>query len=213
MDAPHRIKVKYFVQDPAAINLPAFAPIFQRWIQEHRVDGLLLDVADYKHVQDGPGIVLIGHEADYGMDLTGGRPGLVYDYKRGWDANASLQERLRVVLRGVLSGCQVLEADPVLEDGIHFRLDEAELAFVDRLRTPNQPAVFDAVVAEIRPVLDALYGHNQYTLTRASDDPRRALTIHLSAVNTPALSTLLERVQRSPVAAVATNGAGLRTGD
>src|ERR671925_120500 len=114
MDAPHRIKVKYFVQDPAAIDLPAFAPIFQRWIQEHRVEGLLLDVADYKHVQDGPGIVLIGHEADYSLDLSGGRPGLVYDYKRGWDATASLQERLRIVLRGALAGCQALEADPAL---------------------------------------------------------------------------------------------------
>ena len=28
MDAPHRIKVKFFVQEPAAVDLPGFTPLF-----------------------------------------------------------------------------------------------------------------------------------------------------------------------------------------
>ena len=90
MTIPQRIKVKYFVQEPAAVDLPAFIPVFHHWIQEHRVEGLLIDVADYKHMQNGPGIVLIGHEADYALDLAGGRPGLIYDRKRQWEAAATL---------------------------------------------------------------------------------------------------------------------------
>ena len=39
MDTPHRIKVKYFVQDPARLDLPALTPVFHRWIQERRVPG------------------------------------------------------------------------------------------------------------------------------------------------------------------------------
>ena len=66
---------------------------------------LLLDVADYKHVQEGPGIVLIGHEADYSLDLGGGRAGLVYDRNRGWETMPSLAERVRDVFRGTLAGC------------------------------------------------------------------------------------------------------------
>lgn len=193
MDAPHRIKIKYFVQDPATLDLSAFTPVFHRWIQERKLDGLLLDVADYKHVQNGPGIVLIGHEADYGLDLGGGRPGLVYDRKRGWDETASLPERVRGVFNGVLTGCQALESDPAL-DGLRFRPDEAELTFVDRLRTPNQPEVFDQLSTEISPVLDALYGADTYTIERATEDPRAALALRIQANRAPALPQLLERI-------------------
>jgi len=31
------------------------------------VPGLLIDVADYAHVPDGPGVILIGHDVDYGI--------------------------------------------------------------------------------------------------------------------------------------------------
>jgi hypothetical protein len=200
VEAPHRIRVKFFSQEPAAVELAAITPLFHRWIQERRVEGQLLDVADYKHVQDGPGILLIGHEADYAWDLAGGRPGFVYDRKREWDAEAPLAERLRLVLRNGLAGCQMLLAD--LAEPVHFQLDEVEIGLLDRLRLPNAPAVVDAVMAEIRPVLDELYGQNGYTAAPASEDPRRALTIHVRAQEAPALETLLARIQHAgPVAA------------
>ncbi|HMN27541.1 MAG TPA: hypothetical protein PKE45_05240 [Caldilineaceae bacterium] len=183
MDTPHRIKVKYFVQDPARLELPALTPVFHRWIQERRVPGMLLDVADYKHVQDGPGIVLIGHEADYSLDLTGGRPGLVYARKRGWEEGDALAERVRQVFQAALVGCQALESD--LTGGLRFKLDEAELSLVDRLATPNNAENYATASAEIRPVFDELYGHDNYTLSRASDDPRRTLTLVIQAAASP----------------------------
>jgi hypothetical protein len=208
MDIPRRIKVKYFVQDPAKLDLPALTPVFHRWIQERRVPGLLLDVADYKHVQDGPGIVLIGHDADYSLDLNGGRAGLVYDRKRGWQEGDSLAERVRIVLQGALVGCQTLESD--LAGGLRFQLDEAELSLVDRLATPNEPAVYEAASAEIRPALDEFYGRDNYTLTRASEDPRHTLTMVIRAKQPPTLAAGAARVQ-SQATQVATNGASSAT--
>lgn len=194
MTIPQRIKVKLFVQDPAAVDLPAFIPLFHHWIQEQRVEGLLLDVADYKHMQNGPGIVLIGHDADYGLDLADGRPGLIYDRKRQWEADATLSARLRTVFRNALHGCQAVEGDSDLNGRIQFRHEEAELTFLDRLRTPNEEAVYASVEGEIKGVLDTLYGADGYTLARTSSDAREPLTIHIRATGATDLGTLLQRV-------------------
>jgi len=84
MTMPHRIKIKYFVQEPENVDLPAFVPLFHRWIQNQSGDDLLIDVADYKHVPNGPGVLLMGHQADYALDMSQGRPGLIYSiYENG----------------------------------------------------------------------------------------------------------------------------------
>jgi hypothetical protein len=43
------------VNDAEKIDLEAVIPVFHRWIQEQIFDELLLDVANYSHVPDGPG--------------------------------------------------------------------------------------------------------------------------------------------------------------
>ncbi len=46
---------------PDPIRLDDFIPLFHRWIQEQAIDGhLLIDVHDYSHIQQGPGILLVG---------------------------------------------------------------------------------------------------------------------------------------------------------
>jgi hypothetical protein len=69
---PHRIAIKFFVEsDPrAAVDLEPFIPMFHRFVQQGSVEGLLVDVADYAHVRDGPGVILIGHDVDYGRSAT-----------------------------------------------------------------------------------------------------------------------------------------------
>src|SRR3954465_5689913 len=67
---PLRTQVKFFlttaegVANADGIDLAAFAPVFQRWIQQKSVEGQFVDVADYRHVFEGPSIVLIGHDSD-----------------------------------------------------------------------------------------------------------------------------------------------------
>ncbi len=81
---PKRIAVKFFTDEPGApVALEPFIPLFHRFIQQATVPGLLIDVANYIHVPNGPGVVLVGHEVDYGIDAVGGRTGLLTVRKRG----------------------------------------------------------------------------------------------------------------------------------
>ena len=79
---PKRLGVKFSLKQEPKLQPDDILPIFQRWIQEHTVEGMLIDVIDYKHVLDGPGIVLISDEADYAYDLGAGQVGLHYVRKR-----------------------------------------------------------------------------------------------------------------------------------
>ena len=75
------IHIKLFVEHPEAIALTDAIAVFHRWIQTSAVPGLLIDVADYSHVVNGPGVVLIGHESYYSLDVSKGRLGLLYQRK------------------------------------------------------------------------------------------------------------------------------------
>src|SRR5438034_5415027 len=75
------VNVKLLLKEPDRIDLGAVVPVFHTWIQEQSSDELLLDVASYAHVKDGTGVILIGHQADYSLDLTDGRLGLRYNRK------------------------------------------------------------------------------------------------------------------------------------
>ena len=54
MDLQH-VNVKLLVRDPEEVNLELLIPVFHSWIQNRVCEELLLDVADYRHVPDGPG--------------------------------------------------------------------------------------------------------------------------------------------------------------
>ena len=54
-------------------------PVFHRWIREQAMPELLIDVADYSHVPAGPGVMVIGHEANYSVDNRENRLGLLYN--------------------------------------------------------------------------------------------------------------------------------------
>src|SRR5438309_7406771 len=105
------INVKLLLHDNG--DLDPVIPVFHSWIQKQIFDELLLDVADYRHVKDGPGVILIGHEADYSIDQTDGRLGIRYNRKAA--LSGSNQDRLEQAVRSALSAIQHLESDPRLE--------------------------------------------------------------------------------------------------
>ena len=108
---PRRVACKFFVHpDPLApVELAPFIGVFHRFIQDGALDGLLLDVANYAHVPDGPGILLIGHDLDYGIDLAGGRAGLLTTRKRYGDL--PLAEAVRGLLGSALRAIDSIERD------------------------------------------------------------------------------------------------------
>ncbi|ASC72390.1 hypothetical protein XM38_033470 [Halomicronema hongdechloris C2206] len=104
-----RFCVKFPAQPQASVDEAAFIPIFHEWIRDRTLAGTLLDVADYRHVPDGPGIMLITHEINYAMDRDRGELGLYAQRKLG--PGATHQERLLHLLRQTAIFGSRLEAD------------------------------------------------------------------------------------------------------
>jgi len=109
-----RIGIKLFTEE-FSVDQQDFIGVFHRWIQEQSVqDHLLVDVADYSHVRNGPGILLVSHEANINSDETDGRPGL--QYLRKQPLSGSFGERLGSVLHTAIVAAQRLEENPSCRD-------------------------------------------------------------------------------------------------
>lgn len=178
---PFRAQVKFFLDAPDSVDTALFMGVFQRWIQQKALDGLLIDVADYRHVFQGPGMILIGHESDYAIESRDGRLGLLHTRKRGLETD--LQTQLRNSLRLALAACELLESEAVFNPRLQFRADEIEIRFADRLQLPNRPETFDLVKDDVGAVLAELYGANPVEFAPVQNDPRHLFTI---AVRSPA---------------------------
>ena len=157
------INVKLFVRDPEKVDLEAVVPVFHIWIQGQIFDELLLDVADYSHVPDGPGVVLIGHEADYALDNTDGRLGVRYNRKA--PRPGSNRERLVQAMRSALNAFQRLEQD----FNLHFNNREIEIVVNDRLLASNTDASRQAAEPELKEFLDHLLDGAEYSLQYPSE--------------------------------------------
>ena len=60
-----KLAVKLYLQDPAQAHGLKILPVFQQWIQLHAMDDhLMVDVAEYDHVPDGPRPLLVPLPAD-----------------------------------------------------------------------------------------------------------------------------------------------------
>ncbi len=160
------INVKLLVRDPEKVDLQAVVPVFHTWIQGQIFDELLLDVADYSHVPDGPGIVLIGHEADYALDNTDGRLGVRYNRKAPFSGNN--QDRLMQATRSALNAFQRLEQD----FNLHFNNREIEVVINDRLLAPSTEETRKAAEPELKAFLDQLLGGTEYSLTYPTEGRR-----------------------------------------
>jgi hypothetical protein len=167
-----RIGLKLFAADGISLQPRELVPIFHRWIQTQAIgDHLLIDVADYAHVPDGPGVMLVAHEGNFCLDLGGGRVGLAYNRKT--PAPGALGDRLRAVARTVLDACQRLEDDPALAGRIRFRGDQLLLFANDRLHAPNNADTLAAFRPALQQLARALYGDVDCTVTPERDQRER----------------------------------------
>ncbi len=187
-----RLSAKFFVAPTAAsVDLQPYIGLFHRFIQKGSVEGLLIDVADYAHVPEGPGVILIGHEVDYGLDLSGGRAGLLVTRKRCGEL--PLAESLRDTLRRALGAIRAIRADGGVE--VDFATDAFEVQIVDRLAAPNEEESFDAVRSAIAAVAEPLFGEASLEIgRRRADDPRAPLSIAVQAKQPADVDAALERL-------------------
>lgn len=182
-----KLQIKFFAKVSAGFEVDVIVPVFHRFIRERVFDELMIDVADYKHVKHGPGIVLVGDANDYYFDEGEGRPGLLFSHKRhGVAPDARLREGFARALRA----CKLLEEAPELSGRVSFSTDEILLRLPDRLRAPNDDATFAAVSKELSPLLDKLYGSGAFAITRGAAAPA-PLELRVKASAAPALAALL----------------------
>src|SRR5215469_16766980 len=144
MNPIQHVRVKVFAREPAPIDLGAAIPIFHRWIQDRVCPEMLIDVADYRHVPNGPGVMLIGHEANYSLDTTKGRLGLLYSRKQ---AGGDAQANLRQAYDAARAACGRLEQEPSFAGKLKFG-DGYEFSINDRLLAPNQENTYLALKPE-----------------------------------------------------------------
>ena len=187
----YKLAVKFFTENSSNIQVEDFVPAFHRWIQSRALEGhQLIDVADYKHVHEGPGAVLVSHEANIHADLEDGRLGLLYIRKQ--PLPGSFHDRLRAVFQAALRCAAMLEPDESLKGRICFRTDEAVFKINDRLHAPNTPETFE----QIRPDLDAflrnLYG-GPVELSH-HPHPEKLFEVTIKASHSPSIDQLLSRV-------------------
>ena len=186
MNVQH-INVKFYLENPETINLADYAAIFNAWIQAQRLEELLIDVADYLHVHNGPGIMLIGHEADYSLDNRGGRLGLLYNRKEPLEGTT--HEKLAQATRAGLTVAQILEK----ENGLKFNGSEVQVIINDRLLVPNTAETFATLEPEIKSFLVQLYNGAEYSLPN-NNDPRERFTVNVKTSSNFNVDTLLSNL-------------------
>ena len=151
---------------------------------------MLVDVHDYTHIHQGPGLLLVAHEGNFSLDWADNRPGLFYYRKHPLDG--SLQSRLKRILRAALQGCQLLEENNSL-GGIQFNADEMLLVANDRLQAPSLEETFEQVKPALSEFLSQVFEGNDFALTPQLKSKERFAILVSNTSATP-LTELLKRV-------------------
>ena len=185
------VNVKLLVRDPEEVDLEPLIPVFHGWIQNQVGEGLLLDVADYRHVEAGPGVVLIGHEGNYSVDNTDNRLGVRYNRKAALDG--SNQDRLKQASRAALAACQRLEAESRLGGKLRFNGQEMEIFINDRLLAPNSEATREAFKSDFETFFQQLFQSSNFS-TAYDSDPRKLFSVSVKTAQPFPAAELLKNL-------------------
>ncbi len=191
MELQH-VNVKLFVENAKDADLEALIPVFHRWIQNQVCEELLIDVADYRHVHQGPGILLVGHQANYGLDHTGGRWGLRYNRKAAIEGTN--QDRLRQATLAALNAYQRLDSEPELKGKFALTGGALEIFVNDRLLAPNSDETFATLKPELETFLQKLFGGNGFALEH-DPNPRQLFSVTVKASRTLSPDELLKHLR------------------
>ncbi|HEU0138749.1 MAG TPA: hypothetical protein VFQ79_03525 [Bryobacteraceae bacterium] len=176
MEIEH-VNIKIFAKEPVEADLAGAIPMFHRWIQESVTPELLVDVADYRHVPSGPGVLLVGHEANYSLDLGGNRLGLLYNRKTAFPGDAV--EKFKQAYDAAVQACALIEVDPAFQGKLKFDLKHFELIVNDRLLAPNTGETWEALKPEIEKFCQSQLG-DAFGL-RHEGGPRERFRVEIEA--------------------------------
>lgn len=160
-------RVKIYASTQAGFRPAAAIAVFHRWIQNNVLEELLLDVADYGHVPAGPGVLLVGHDAFYGLDESGHRIGLLYTRRTALEGSTA--SRIAQAYDAALRACRLLENEPEFAGKIRFHEGEWDLSVNDRLLAPNNDDSWHSLSAPLREFLHQRFGEGKCQVTRAGE--------------------------------------------
>ncbi len=180
-----RAEVKVHAEASPATTWRAFIPVFHRWIQESRLAGVLVDVAEYTHIAHGPQVLLVAHEGQWALDTTGGKPGLLYSQRR---PPAGTADPLKRALKECLTAVALLEGEPEAKGVLAFPASRIEICVNDRMAAPNEPATYAALEPVVKALLEPLLG--AVTLSRELDPRLRAGVTAVAAAGKTAATLL-----------------------
>lgn len=191
-----RVDVKVFAANPpeSGAHVPGdkLLKVFHGIIQQQKVtEELLLDVTSYEHVKDGPGIMLIGHEGQYGLDESKGRLGLLYSQRRA--VVDGFEQALRYTLKKALELAALIEKDELVAGGLKFPCDEIQVRINDRLHAPATPETWKAVEPIARKVLGQALGADAGFEAHA--DPRELFTFTVRAKQASSPDAVLAKLK------------------
>jgi hypothetical protein len=192
IEAVQRIGLKLFA-DGSTVQMREFVPSStagsrpRRW----RIT-LLIDVADYAHVPDGPGVMLVAHEGTQPRPRRG-------TTRSGVQPQAARRRGHRRALAGdprtALEACRRLEDEPVLKGRLaFFSGDEIELFANDRLQAPTTPRRAARSGPPIAELVRSLYGEMPCT-TKWEPDARERFSLRLQAAQPLSARELLARLR------------------
>jgi hypothetical protein len=172
-----RLGIKLFAMSDSSVSVKDFVPVFHAWIQKQSIkDHQLIDVHDYSHIHNGPGILLVAHEGNFSTDMAGGRLGLAYFRKL--PSGQTLEETLRASLQAVREAASLIESESSFQGRMRFRSEELLVLSNDRLLAPNDASTFAAFTPSLAKVFGA-----KARFTHASDGAKDRLTIRVAGLS------------------------------
>lgn len=146
-------------------------PILHEWIRLKKLEGTLIDVADYRHVPEGPGVMLISHEINYALDHTGGQWGLSAQRKLGREGiqEPSHVDRIVNLIRATARFGVLLEADQRIKDQFHLSGEQFYYRSNDRLHGPNTDEAFAQLKSDLEVVAKTVYPDKSVSITRIQE--------------------------------------------
>ncbi|MGD0813384.1 MAG: hypothetical protein ABSA83_07250 [Verrucomicrobiota bacterium] len=186
MELQHLI-IKLPVDGGLGLDPAKIVDVFHQWVARQVIPGvLLIDVAELLHVPNGPGVVAVGHEADFAFDHTGGIWGVLY--RRKTILAGTNRDRIAEAFGSAAQTARRLqEAFP---GALKLSRTEFEIIVNDRGIAPNTAETYAAALPEIEANLRTVLGHGDFKLTRHDGEPRQRFGVTVKSARSFDLAVL-----------------------
>ncbi|MBG99966.1 MAG: hypothetical protein CMN58_06435 [Solibacterales bacterium] len=182
-----RIHLKLLAEAPSSFSVDPFLSIFARQRSEQENLECWVDLADYAHMPRGAGMLLVGHRANFSIDLGDPGPGFLYAGKLG--LTGSIEKRILETFSRCLALVEVLLKQPEYPNSLEPCWGSWELVINDRLIAPNTAETDTALRSDIETALNVLFGSDNYT-AELQNDPRKRYGLSIRAHKIPTLKEL-----------------------